>query len=542
MHRITRFATGLLYSAIASLVMRTKAPPRLIQFSEHPFVNKGHAKTLYGGRMDNAARAFVAALTLACARLFRPALVAAMLVLILLVGAGGVAGLSLALAPAVLTTKQTDLDRITKEMEELSTKYAGKKWETKDRERYEALGAEGVAIQAELKDHVIEHGLAATKSDLRRFLDGIDDPTLPDDNDNGKKSPKSIAGFISLGEAVTNSEGLKAFIAAGMPKQYMTLYVAPEGKGLESPNGRKVFVALNREERAAWEAKAVPTIGSGVIEPDRIAEIVRTTEHDQLMLRDVMNVSQTSAASVTYIRINSVTRAAAAVAAGSAKPEATMSTEVVTQTVRTQAVWMPVHNNQLADLPQLRNMIDVELLYDLAKYEEEQMFYGLGTGEEFEGIITNSSVVAARTVTGDTLIDIIRRAVTDVRRDGYSPNAVAIDPLDWEEVELEKGTDNRYVWAVIRDVLGARIWSLRVVETVGAEANEGNPTEERNLIVGDWIRGATLWVRETPSVAVGWINDQFTKNQRTLLAEQRAAFGVKRPKAFRKHQTQAAVT
>lgn len=537
---LARGAIGMLFSVVLAVLVEPlyrsfrqamevtsrSAPvlPRLIRNVQHAWQKRGRSKLLAGGR-GFALRHAVAAAALV------------LLIVGITLGASGSSVFALAItAPATL---KSDLAKITKEAEELQKKYEGKRWETADREKFEALCKEGEEIQAEIKN-------AERFGKLNDFASEIEDPTMPETKGREEQKRQAdrnrIAGFITLGEAVTNSPGLKAFIEAGMPKTHMTIYTAPEGKSIEGHAGRRVFIALNREEREAWEAKAVPTIGAGVIEPDRIADIVRATEQDELRLRDVMNVSQTSAASVTYIRISSVTRAAAAVAAGSAKPEATMATEVVTETVRTQAVWMPVHNNQLADLPQLRNMIDTELLYDLRKYEEEQIMYGAGTGEEFEGIVTNTDVLAARTASGDTLIDIIRRAVTDVRRAGYSPNAVAIDPLDWEEVELEKGTDNRYVWAVIRDTLGARIWSLRVVETVGAEANEGNSTERRNLVVGDWIRGATLWVRETPSVAVGWINDQFTKNQRTLLAEQRAAFGVKRPKAFRKHETQAAVS
>lgn len=371
----------------------------------------------------------------------------------------------------------------------------------------------------------------------------VDDPTVPAGKQPGEgkgEGGNRVAGYLTLGQAVAQSEGLKRFIEAGMPDGPARLYRAVEGSR-EIKGGRGILVPLTKEQRTAWEQKAAPTVGADVIEPDRIGEVVRVTEQDRILLRDLLNVSQTTRDAVTYRRISSVTRAAAAVAQGATKPEVTMALDTITESVRTQAVHMPVHNNQLADIPDLRNMIDNELLYDLRKYEEEQVAYGAGTGEEFEGIVTNTDVQAARTEAGDTLLDIVRRMVTDVRRAGYEPNGLFIDPLDWETIELLKGTDDRYVWAVIRDTLGPRVWGLRVVESSGAEANEGNTTERRNMIVGDWMRGATLWVRETPSVAVGWVDAQFTTNMRTLLAEQRAAFGVKRPNAFRKHETEAAV-
>jgi hypothetical protein len=43
------------------------------------------------------------------------------------------------------------------------------------------------------------------------------------------------------------------------------------------------------------------------------------------------------------------------------------------------------------------------------------------------------------------------------------------------------------------------------------------------------------------TVMVGWQGTQFVQNMRTILAEARGAFGITRPAAFRKLETQAAV-
>jgi len=166
--------------------------------------------------------------------------------------------------------------------------------------------------------------------------------------------------------------------------------------------------------------------------------------------------------------------------------------------------------------------------------------YGDGQGESFQGILTDAAVLPARTQGSDTLIDISRRGITDVRRAGYEPNAILADPLDWEDIVLEKGSDNRYVWVVVTEGATQRLWNVPVIETVAMEDFAGVETEQRHLLVGDFARGATLWDRERSSISVGWINDQFIRNQRTILAELRAAFGVRRPGAFRKHQTQEA--
>ena len=380
---------------------------------------------------------------------------------------------------------------------------------------------------------------------------GVPDPDLPNDDQpdpesksrGGNRSSNDIAGYMLLGDYVVAQDGMKDFKKAGKPKAPFMLAKVPS---VFSRRGEKsVMVALSadqvREIKSAYESKAVPTLGSGIIEPTRIDDIVRVTEQDRLQLRDVLDISRTTSDAVKYTRIVAYTRAAATVAHSALKPEAALSLDSVTEAVRTIAVHMPVEEQQLDDHPQLAGIINGELLYDVNKHVEELVMYGDGQGENFNGILTDLAVLAARSQGGDTLIDIARRGITDVRRAGYEPNAIVVDPLDWEEIVLEKGSDNRYVWVVVTDGATQRLWAVPVIETVAMEDFQGNATEERNMLVGDFQRGATLWDRMDASISVGWVNDQFIRNQRTILAELRAAFGVKRPGAFRKHRTQAPV-
>lgn len=504
--------------------------PAVVRCIVHPWTKRPHATLAH-----------------AAATGFGIGLVVLTLMLFGMLASGG--GVLLAFGPAItlpdaLKQKKKKHDDLVDHIAKVADEHKGKPMPQNVGEDLDSKAKEAEDLWKEIEPELERYerlaGIQGRKARMDRLEGAVPDPALPEDKGDPKQRKDRIVGYLPLGEAFVRSPEFAEFRKAGMPRQNVQILTVPH---YERKRGAPIgYVPLTKEMVERLEQKAAPTLGADVIEPDRLAELVRVTEHDMLRLRDVLNVSGTTSDSIVYNRLASYTRAAAAVVEGAVKPEAAMSLDTITESVRTQAVHIPVHNNQLADLPQLRNLIDTELLFDLANLEEEQVIYGDGTGENFNGIAVDADVQAARTVSADTLIDIIRRAITDVRRSGYQPNAVTIDPLDWEEIELAKGTDNRYVWAVIRDELGARIWSLLVVEMVGMEANRGDPTEERNLIVGDWMRGATLWVREAVTVSVGWINDQFTRNQRTILAEQRAAFGVKRPNAFRKHQTQARVT
>ncbi|MEO7889174.1 MAG: phage major capsid protein [Vicinamibacterales bacterium] len=339
-----------------------------------------------------------------------------------------------------------------------------------------------------------------------------------------------IVGYAPMGALFTNSPEYKEYVANGMGRG--TMAQVNFLKGLNEPH-----IAITQK---MVEQKAVPTVGSGVILVDRKPGIVRTTEDDRTVLRDVINVSQTSAPSVSYIVEDSYTQAADMVAASAVKPEATVAYSEATAPVRTLAVHMPVTEQQLQDIPQMQNMIDNRLRYDLRKLEEKQIMWGAGTGQNFLGILVHASVASiTRSAPAATQnLDRVRIGVTDVLVAGYEPNALVIHPYDWEAIVLLKATTEGYIWSIVTDPAtgNSRVWGLSVVESIAAK----NPAAStRDMVVGDFRRGATLWDRQQATVAVGFIDDQFIRNMRTIRAEERAAFGVQAPKAFAKYETAA---
>src|SRR5690606_37628672 len=148
---------------------------------------------------------------------------------------------------------------------------------------------------------------------------------------------------------------------------------------------------------------------------------------------------------------------------------------------------------------------------------------------ELEGLFTSGIPEFNRAQPSDTLIDLIRRMRTDVVLAGLTPTAVAVHPLDWEQIELEKGTDNRYVWAGGRTELGPQIWSLPVVES---QWLDDPTTGERRMIVADWLRGAAIYDRHDVRLAARYVNDGFARRRGTCRAEERLALALKRPAAF----------
>jgi HK97 family phage major capsid protein len=439
-----------------------------------------------------------------------------------------------------LAEKRKNLDKIAKEAEQIENEYKGKPMPEHKGAHLEKLYEEGEALSIEVDKEIRRDKQRVAIKSAQGALSEVDDPAIPDTK--ADRGVNRIAGYITPGQAFAMSEALQQFKRGGMPK---TNSMPADVKNMLAVRGQpEGLIALTEAEVKSYlakveqlEAKDIPVLGTDVIAPQRVDRFVQVTRPDRLTLRDILNVSPTSAPVIEYIREESYSESAGIVSEGAAKPEADVEYSKQRAPVVTIAVWIPVTEQMLQDAPALINRIDNRLLWDIKKAEEQEIGYGDGTGEHFEGIFdSGTGIDAMRDESGDTLIDIVRRGITDVLTDGYDPNGLWIHPQDWETIELAKGSDGHYVWAIVRDTLGPRIWGLRVVEGTGTRKRGTTTT---NMAVGDWRAGATLYDRQQASISVGWINDQFIKNMRTIRAEERVAFALEAPKAFRIYETAA---
>lgn len=444
--------------------------------------------------------------------------------------------------------KRAQLEALNAELKAYQEKYTGEVRPKKEEaEAMDAKADEALALQKELDEYVAHSEKLQQALGWKPATPGA--PITPPDDHKGTK-PDRIVGFMTVGEYAVRTGELQKFVEMGAPRGVQQK-LADIPSILRNQRQNQAFVGLTQKDvEMLAETKAVPTIGTGVIEPSRVPGLVKVTEYDRLVLRDILNIGQTTSNAVEWVREVSYTRAAEPTAHGAVKPEAAKVFDLVSTTVRTIAVWMPVQDQQLDDWPALQGLINSNLLYDLEKRVEELVTWGDGVGQNFLGFFNDpliwacgqmTAAGATRVVGTDTLIDIIRRGITDVRVAGYEPNGILLHPYDWEAIQLLKATTNEYIWVVVTEGGVSRLWGVPVVETVACEDFTGAATEQRNLLVGDFIRGATLYDRMQSSVSVGWQNDQFVRNMRTILAELRAAFAIRRPGAFRDYQTQAAV-
>ena len=346
-------------------------------------------------------------------------------------------------------------------------------------------------------------------------------------------------------------EFAKTNYARGHVAVVQIAHAAMHGKNIQMGPHGEPLVPLTRTGRKMFtdflnspESKAIPTIGSGIIEPDRLGRMPQVTADQRLNLRDVMSSGTTNSNAIEYVREEGTTGAAAIQTPGSPKAEVSVQYTNQSAPVRDVAAWMPVQNQQLQDWPQLRSLIDGRLRYMVKLKEEQSLMYGTGIGLEIEGILNVTGIQNIATngrYSGGThtLIDAVRMGITDVSVAGYNPNAVALHPYDWESIVLEKGSDDRYVWAVVTDANGSRIWGVRAVESTGMQSTVAGEVGRREVLVGDFLMGAQLIDRMDLTVQVGLVDDQLIRNMRTILAEERIALPIYAPKAFAHFTTEA---
>ena len=314
--------------------------------------------------------------------------------------------------------------------------------------------------------------------------------------------------------------------------EFKSLNGGRNGANMPSP-----FQVNRGDVTGLWSTKdvysALPsgTPGSfGSIQRDAIVVPPMRTKR----VRDLFPSRTTTAAVIEYFRMTGFTNNAAAVAersgsAFAAKPQSGFSFVGEQAPVRTLAHWEAAHRNVLADEPQLRSIIDNELLYGLRLQEDAQILNGDGSGENLLGIMETSGIQGYDWSAGapkDTKADAIRRAATLSFLAYYEPTGVVLHPNDWEDIELSKDDNGQYLVAVSVALGGEpRLWRIPVVDTPAMT--------EGKALVGAFGTGAQLYDREQASIRISEQHaDFFVRNAIVVLAEQRLALAVKRPEAF----------
>jgi HK97 family phage major capsid protein len=213
------------------------------------------------------------------------------------------------------------------------------------------------------------------------------------------------------------------------------------------------------------------------------------------------------------------------------KPKSSIAFESASDPVRTIAHWVAAHRNALADKPQMRSIIDNELLYGLALVEDDALLNGDGTGDTLLGILNRSGIQQyvndESDHPGDQMSDVVRRALTLCELAFFPSNGIVLHPLDWESLELQKSSGGGDYMLATNVAVGARktVWQVPVVSTPAIASG--------TFLTGAFGQAAQVYDREEANIRVAEQHaDLFARNAVAILAEERLALTVPRPEGL----------
>lgn len=252
-------------------------------------------------------------------------------------------------------------------------------------------------------------------------------------------------------------------------------------------------------------------------------------------VRDLFPVNRTSSNLIEFFRVLEMAndgRGAATVvpeyASGNfgLKPQSTLAFESDSAQVRTIAHWVAVHRSTLADKPQVRSIIDNQLMYGLALVEDDQLLNGSGSGENIRGLLNTPGIQTYTAGGGELKSDSLRKAQTLSTLALFPATGYIIHPSDWEDIELQKDTTTAYSLTTNVAVgLQTRVWRLPVVETPNIA--------EGTFLTGAFGQAAQVWDREAANIRLSDSHaDFFVRNAVAILAEERLALTVTVPAAI----------
>jgi len=329
---------------------------------------------------------------------------------------------------------------------------------------------------AELDQQISEHnGQLESQRAYAGLLERIEhnQPQVPAQRTIGQQLETT-----SPGEAFTESEQFRAY----------------QGHGTSG----RVQIADYLELRAA-----ITTANLAI--PHFIAAPVEQTFTSVLL--GMVSVVRVSAGVVDWVEIGP-DPTAAVVAEGAAKPEATVTFTPKTSSLDTIAHWISITRQALDDASYIRSLLEGKLRRGLLKKVEADL------AALIIAITTPTAVNAS-------LSTAIRMAVGTVEANGYSPNAVLLNPADMASLDVAAagapgGTPAQRTLSY---------WGLTPVPYAAVPAGTS--------YVGDFREGATYFDRGVSDVFLSDSHqDLFIKNTLVILAETRGKSAITEPLAF----------
>jgi HK97 family phage major capsid protein len=310
-------------------------------------------------------------------------------------------------------------------------------------------------------------------------------------------------------------------------------------KGLEEKLtggfGRGISGSTNfelKEGQAAMHFKAVGDMTNANLTGGYASRDIRpaiiSNPYRKIRVRSLLPVGSTSSPVVEYLKHTGGEGGVGfQTAEGAAKPKVDFDFQMVSQTLRTIAVFARVSKQMLDDIPRLSSFISNQLTEQWFDFEDNQIINGDGTGQNFDGILKNATDYVAGYGGTKTVFQHLVGAIAQLETNNFDANGILIHPMDFVNLLTYKTTTGEF------DHPGLVYGADNILRLYGTPIVKNSAIGQGHAIVGDWTK-AELIVRDGLQFDLSYDDaDNFTKNQVTLRLEARELLAIYMGHAFR---------
>jgi HK97 family phage major capsid protein len=318
-------------------------------------------------------------------------------------------------------------------------------------------------------------------------------------------------------------------------KEYKEKGKAKIKQGTELVPGGSFVFELKCNPRLLFKASTIDTytelsdsaLAAAVIVPMRTPGVEKLPDRQVLML-DAVSRGVTNSNRVTWIERSARTQAAAPVAEGVTYAQGDLTYIQKAAEVEKIGEFIKVTNEALEDWDEMLTQIKVELLPEVERALENQLYQGTGTTPQLDGIKTTASAYASTSLDGEipkaNIFDAIRAAANQIAEYNYIPNVAFLAPADFAKMEMNKDDQGRYVMPPFSTAGGATVAGIRIVQS--------NLITAGDLLVGDFNR-VTLYIKRGIEIKI-WDQDSTDPelDLKTITASVRAAVKFPAPHIY----------
>ena len=246
------------------------------------------------------------------------------------------------------------------------------------------------------------------------------------------------------------------------------------------------------------------------------------------------NVVRTADKYIAWAEMTSTDPGAAAnTAEGAAKTQGSFTWTENHTTIEKMTYYVKISKEMLDDVNVIESAIREELMTVLQLRLDQQIFGGSGSTPQIKGLTQYAQAFVAPSsmaysVDYASYYDVLHAAIVQIQTNGtnvggevqgiFNPTAIILNPIDFAQMISTKDKNGNYVRPPFVTPDGLNVLGVPITQNVGVTAGK--------FFVGDMTK-ATVAIREDATIAIGYENDDFTKNLSTILGEVRAGLVVK---------------